>query len=282
MSFGHGGPSGGPGGSRTPDWAALAEESAAKSRRRKWLTIGGGVLATAAVAAVVATAVVSTGRGDPEAATSASALPGPEELPPESAEPAPSFSSVAPAPPPDPMDFITDEKKDREPVTVEGFFPGRKLTSGDRVHLKGPTARTTQCASAANSALGAVLTRHGCDELIRATYTRDGVAVTVGVAVFSTEAEAKKVVEEATGGMASLSGGGVPAFCRTGVVCRRTTNSYGRYAYFSVTGFTDGRNVTKDDGPVYTAGDDLTNFTFHQIRHRGEVQASAAASAATG
>lgn len=280
MSFGHGGPSWGPGGSGTPDWAALAEESAAKSRRRKWLLIGGGVLATAAVAAIVATAVVSTGKGDPEAGPSASALPGPADLPPESAEPAPSFSSVAPAPPPDPMDFISDEGKDKLPITVDGFFPGKKLTSGDRVHLKGPTARTTQCAAGTQGALGPVLARNGCDQLIRATYTRDGVAVTVGVAVFGTEAQAKKAVEESAGGVASLSGGGVPAFCRAGVVCRRTANSYGRYAYFSVSGFTDGTNVTKDDKTVYTAGDDLTNFTFHQIRHRGEAQASAAASAA--
>ncbi|MGW2276799.1 hypothetical protein [Streptomyces sp. NPDC001770] len=279
MSFGHGGPSWGPGGSRTPDWAALAEESAAKSRRRKWLLIGGGVLATAAVAAIVATAVVSAGKGDPEAGASASPLPGPADLPPESAEPAPSFSSVAPAPPPDPMDFITDEKKDKQPITVDGFFPGKKLTSGDRVHLKGPTARTTKCAAGTQGALGAVLTRNGCDQLIRATYTRDGVAVTVGVAVFGTEAQAKKAVEESAGGVASLSGGGVPVFCRAGVICRRTANSYGRYAYFSVGGFTNGTNVTKDDNAVFTAGDDLTNFTFHQIRHRGEVQASAAASA---
>ncbi|WP_328721300.1 hypothetical protein OHT52_18460 [Streptomyces sp. NBC_00247] len=282
MSFGHGGPSWGPGESRTPDWAALAEESAAKSRRRKWLLIGGGALATAAVAAIVATAVVSAGGGGAEAGPSASALPGPEDLPPESAEPAPSFSSVAPAPPPDPMDFISDEKKDKLPITVDGFFPGKKLTSGDRVHLKGPTDRTTRCAAGTQGALGTVLTRNGCDQLIRATYSRDGVAVTVGVAVFGTEAQAKKAVEESEGQVASLSGGGVPTFCRAGVICRRTANSYGRYAYFSVSGFTDGVNVTKDDKDVFSAGDDLTNFTFHQIRSRGETQASAAASAATG
>ncbi len=54
MSFGQGGPSWGPGESRTPDWAALADESAARGRRKKWLLIGGGALATAAVAAIVA------------------------------------------------------------------------------------------------------------------------------------------------------------------------------------------------------------------------------------
>ena len=67
MSFGQGGPSRGPEDSRTPDWAALAEVSAARSQRRKWLFLGGGALATAAVATIVATAVVSAGRGSDSA-----------------------------------------------------------------------------------------------------------------------------------------------------------------------------------------------------------------------
>lgn len=32
---------------------------------------------------------------------------------------------------------------------------------------------------------------------------------------------------------------------------------------------------------MFAVGDDLTDFTFRQIRHRGEVQASAAAAAPT-
>lgn len=71
----------------------------------------------------------------------------------------------------------------------------------------------------------------------------------------------------------------MPTFCRGGAVCRRTANSYGRYAYFTVGGFTSGKNVTKGDKNVFAVGDDLTDFTFRQIRHRGEVQASAAATA---
>src|SRR6478609_7283189 len=86
MSFGQGGPSWGPGDSRTPDWAALAEASAARGRRRKWLFIGGGALATAAVAAIVATAVITTdgGGGASGPQKNASGLPAPADLPPES------------------------------------------------------------------------------------------------------------------------------------------------------------------------------------------------------
>ncbi|MFE9728349.1 hypothetical protein ACFYQ5_33430 [Streptomyces sp. NPDC005794] len=281
MSFGQGGPSWGPGESRTPDWAALAEASAARGRRRKWLMFGGGALATAAVAAIVATAVITTdgGGGASGSDKKAGELPAPADLPSESSAPDPSFSSVAPPPPPDPKDYIADEKKDKAPVTVDAFFPGRKLTMGDRVYAKGATALAESCATTTQGALGSILDSNGCDQVIRATYSKDGVAVTIGLAVFGTEAEARKAAQQASGGIASLSGSGVPTFCRGGSVCRRTANSYGRFAYFTVGGYADGKNVTTTAKDVYAVGDDLTDFTFRQIRHRGEVQASAAAGA---
>ncbi|MFD7430913.1 hypothetical protein ACFV6Z_28275 [Streptomyces sp. NPDC059818] len=283
MSFGQGEPSWGPGDNGTPDWAALAEQSAARTRRKRWLTIGGGAVATAAVAAIVATAVISTNKDDSAASggKNASQLPSATDLPSETAQPEPSFSSVEPPPPPDPKDYISDVKKDRAPVDADAFFPGKQLKMGDRVYAKGATNRTTNCAATTQGALGSILAANGCDQVIRATYSRSGVAVTVGLAVFDTEAQAKKAAQQASGGMASLSGSGVPTFCRGGTVCRRTANSYGRYAYFTVGGFTSGKNVTKADENVFAVGDDLTNFTFRQIRHRGEVQASAAATAST-
>ncbi|MER5358283.1 hypothetical protein [Streptomyces sp. NPDC002785] len=284
MSFGQGEPSWGPGGTQTPDWTALADESAARSRRKKWLLIGGGVLATAAVGAIVATAVISAnnGNGSTGSGKNASELPAPTDLPSNTAEPEPSFSSVAPPPPPDPKDYISDVKKDKAPITVDAFFPGKKLTMGDRVYVKGATQQTKNCAATTKDALGSILVNNGCGQVIRATYSRDGVAVTVGLAVFDTEARAKRAAQQSSGSIATLSGAGVPAFCSTGSVCRRTANFYGRYAYFAISGFTNGKNVTTADKTAFTTGDDLTNFTFRQIRHRGELQASAAATAPAG
>ncbi|MER7697386.1 MULTISPECIES: hypothetical protein [unclassified Streptomyces] len=282
MSFGHGGASWGPGGGGTPDWAALAEESAARGRRRRLLMIGGGVLATVAIGAIVTTAVVTTNGGGKDGGDkSAGQLPAPAELPEDTSAPAPSFSSVAPPPPPDPKDYISSVEKDKAPITVDGFFPGKKLTMGDRVHLKGATSKTT-CATGTQGALGQVLTDNGCRQLIRATYRKDGVAVTVGIAVFDTEARAKKAVDQSSGGLASLSGGGVDTFCRGGTVCLRTANSYGRYAYFTVGGFLDGKRVTTADRAVYAVNKDLTNFTFRQIHHRGRLQASQAVAGPNG
>ncbi|MFJ3323753.1 hypothetical protein ACIPMT_04795 [Streptomyces griseus] len=277
MSFGQGGASWGPGGDGTPDWAALAEESAARARRKKLLMIGGGVLATVAIGAIVTTAVVTSNGGKAKADKNASQLPAPAELPEDTSAPEPSFSSVAPPPPPDPKEFISSAEKDKAPITVDGFFPGKKLTMGDRVHLKGATSSAANCATGTQGALGSILANNGCTQLIRATYRKDGVAVTVGIAVFETEARAKKTADQASGGLASLSGGGVDTFCRGGTVCLRTANSYGRYAYFSVGGFLNGKRVTTADKDVYAVSKDLTNFAFRQIHRRGQLQASQAA-----
>ncbi|GAA3374442.1 hypothetical protein GCM10020367_38310 [Streptomyces sannanensis] len=261
-------------GTQSPDWAALAEQADARKRRRKWLWTGGGVVATAAVVAtVIVTAGGTEGRG-----AAASDLPSPKELPGRSAQPAPSFSSVAPPPPPDPKEFISSAGKDTAPLSADTLFPGHSLTMGDRVYTKGPTAGTTDCAAATEGALGPVLTRNGCDRMFRATYTKDGVAVTVGVAVFESAAQAARAKEEAVGGIAPLSGAGVPSFCHS-TVCRRTANSVGRYTYFTYAGFTSGKRVTEADRGVFGAGDDLAEFAFRQIYARGQQQASAAADA---
>ncbi|MEV3966500.1 hypothetical protein AB0M34_37530, partial [Nocardia sp. NPDC050193] len=123
-----------------------------------------------------------------------------------------------------------------------------------------------------------VLTANDCTRLMRITYTKDNIAVTVGVAVFDTEAQALKVKSQADNKsiVKALTGGGVKPFC-AGAICRSTTNSYGRYAYFTITGFTDAKDVTTKDTAVFKAGDDLAEFTFQRIRQRGEAQASAAA-----
>jgi hypothetical protein len=185
---------------------------------------------------------------------------------------------VAPPPPPNPKDFISDEKKDKAPLSAEGLFPGKKLTMNGRPYTKGATSSTTNCASVAQGALGSILKKNGCDRVIRATYVKDGVAITVGVAVFSTEAEALKAKNQASGGIAPLAGSGVNEFCRA-TVCLRRANSIGRYAYFTQAGFTNGKKVTTADEAVFQASDDLGTFSFNQIYARGRAQASAAAGA---
>ncbi|GHJ34975.1 hypothetical protein [Streptomyces sp. TS71-3] len=309
MSFGQGGPQWGPGGSgseppewgsndqqqgwnpgpqqshtpewgsgsQTPDWNALAEASQSRTKRRRWLMIGGGALATVVIGAAVAIAVVSA-NGSSESDKPSDHLPATADIPSEPTQPGPSFEATTPPPPPNPKDYVSSAAKDKAPLSPGSLFPLAKVTMGDHEYAKGPTRDTKSCASAAHGDLGPALTGNHCTRLMRVTYTaKGGVAVTVGVAVFDGQAQAAKAAQQTDkGNVVSLSGSGVSAFCTT-AVCRSTSNSYGRYAYFTVAGFTSGDNVTQKDTGVFTAGDDLAEYTFRQIIHRGQMQASAAA-----
>ncbi|MEU3093309.1 hypothetical protein ABZ690_00380 [Streptomyces sp. NPDC006967] len=293
MSFGQGGPPqqwdpwkpnsqqpwSSDGGGQSPDWAALADASEARAKRRRLLFIGGGALATVAIGTAVAVAVVSANGGSQASPGGSSQLPGASDVGIQSPTgTVPSFAPTSAPPPLDPDDFIASAVKDKAPLSPDILFPGTQLTMGETVYKKGPTADTENCASAAKATLPKALTGNGCTRLIRVTYTKDNVAVTVGVAVFDTQAQATRARQQTDGKsiVKSLSGGGVKDFC-SGAVCRSTRNSLGRYAYFTLAGFTDGKNVTEKDKAVFATGDDLQEFTFRQIRRRGEAQASAAA-----
>ncbi|MBT3154688.1 hypothetical protein HTV45_28095 [Streptomyces sp. CHD11] len=271
----------GGGGGQSPDWAALADASEARAKRRRLLFIGGGALATVAIGTAVAVAVVSANGGDQASPGASSQLPGATDVAvPSPTGTVPSFAPTSAPPPLDPNDFIASAVKDKAPLSPDILFPGTQLTMGGTVYKKGPTADTGNCASAARATLPKALTDNGCTRLIRVTYTKDDVAVTVGVAVFDTQAQAAKARGQTDGKsiVKSLSGGGVKDFC-SGAVCRSTRNALGRYAYFTLAGFTDGKDVTEKDKAVFATGDDLQEFTFRQIRRRGEAQASAAAQA---
>ncbi|MEV5382349.1 hypothetical protein [Streptomyces sp. NPDC052721] len=259
----------------TPDWAALAEASETRNKRRKLLFTAGGALATVAIGTAVAMAVVSANGGDPEA--------GPSNLPASASLPGtgtatPSFAPTSAPPPLDPEDFISSAKKDTAPLSPDTLFPGTQLTMGGTVYKKGLTADTKSCATAAGGTLPKILTGNGCTRLMRVTYTNGGIAVTVGVAVFDDAAQAAKAKAQTNDQsiVRSLFGKGVKPFC-DGAFCRSTRNAYGRYAYFTISGFTSGRDVTTKDTKVFGAGNDLAQFTANQIHRRGQVQASAAA-----
>ncbi|MFJ6606314.1 hypothetical protein [Streptomyces lydicus] len=274
MSYGQGGPFDGPGGSMssTPDWDALADESEARSRRKRWMWIGGGALAALAVAGIVAAAVMAGGGspgGNPTAAPSSSGQAAPDDKP--------SFPDVSVPPPPNPRDYITDPKKDTAPLTPATLFPQKSMIVGEHSYPRTNTATTKDCTAGAQGALVSSLAHNGCKQLLRATYSKGGVAVTIGVAVFNSPAQAAKVMNEARTNLMPLPGGGVPSdFCQ-GHKCRMATNATGRYAYFTIAGYLDGKDVVASETKARQIARDGGAYAFSQITQRGKDQAAKAA-----
>jgi hypothetical protein len=272
---GAGGPQG-PGGE--PDWEALADRSEAEARRRRRLLWGGGGgVAVLVVAGAVAAAVVLSGGGSPAPGPTTAASGQHTGTAEPSLPPAPSFSPVSPAPPPNPLTFLSSAKKDTAPLSASGLFPGKKLEINGHTYTKTALADTTSCASAATGTLSAELASHHCRRMLRATYTRDGFAVTVGVAVFDDKATAT-ALKDTTRFLAPLPGGGVGVFCHA-VACQLTSNTVGRYAYFTISGRADGTTLTAVNPTATAAGTDTSTFAFNQIVQRGRAEATAAASA---
>ncbi|MGW8553601.1 hypothetical protein [Streptomyces tubercidicus] len=273
MSFGQGGPFDGPGGSSssTPDWGALAEESEAQTRRKRRLWIGGGALAALAVAGIVTAAVMTGGSkgGKPTAAPTASEEAVPDDKP--------SFPDVSVPPPPNPRDYITDPKKDKAPLTPATLFPQKSMVVGEHSYPRTKTATAKDCTSAAQGPLVSSLSHNGCRQLLRATYAKGGVAVTLGIAVFDSPAQAAKVMNENKANLKPLPGGGVPSdFCQ-GTKCRMATNATGRYAYFTIAGYLNGKDVTGTETKARQIARDGGAYAFSQIAQRGKDQAAKAA-----
>jgi hypothetical protein len=260
----------------TPDWNALAEQQAAGgARRRKLLMLGGGILAVAVIAGGVATAVVMSGGSDSEPIAGPSASATGSTATESPLPPTPSFSSVAPPPPPNPLDFISTAAKDTAPISAAAFFPASTFKAGAAGYTRTTTTITDKCATGARSDLAAALAANGCRKLIRATFVRGGVAVTVGIAVFDDKAHAVKVQKTAHY-LAPLNGGAVKDFCH-GVSCQMTSNAVGRYAYFTISGFKNGKTLTKADTTARKAANDASDYAFQRIIQRGRDAAAATA-----
>jgi hypothetical protein len=124
--------------------------------------------------------------------------------------------------------------------------------------------------------LATTLVAAGCHQVFRATYVNGTTAVTVGVAVFDTAAAADAVKKQATtGNLDPLFGGPLPAFCHA-VACRLTVNAFGRYAYFTVAGYTTGKPVPPQDTSALAAGTDMGTMTFENLATRARTAAAAA------
>ena len=267
------------GASQTPDWAALAEASETRNRRRRLFFIGGGALATVAIGTAVAMAVVSA-NGDDEANKPTSSLPATADIP-SATGTTPSFAPTSAPPPLDPKDFIASKAKDTAPLSADILFPGTQLTMGSTVYKKGADGRHEELRRGRH---GPAEPRQGPQgqqlHPLHARHLHQGRRRGHGrrgrLRHRGPGDEGEEPGQHQEGHRQVAVRRRVKAFCNS-AICRSTSNSYGRYAYFTIAGFTNGKNVTEKDTAVFSTGDDLAEFTFRQIHRRGEAQASAAA-----
>ena len=261
---------------------AMAERKERQDRRRSRIRWGAALVALCCLLAVCLSLLTASSPKKRQAAAVQPTLApaSPTTAPSAPPSPAPSSASEAPSAPPgavDPVALLAGAATDSAPLDAAGFFPGRTVTFGKQSYTRALTA-DSGCASAATPPLAAVLARNGCRTLLRASYSAGTTAVTVGVAVFDNAAQALAVKQQTAGNLLPLTGGGLPAFCRL-VVCRLTTNAVGRYAYFTVAGYTDGKPVPASDTSAYAAGTAMNQLVFDGLLARARQEATATPSA---
>ncbi|WP_160311691.1 hypothetical protein, partial [Streptacidiphilus melanogenes] len=268
--------------SPTPDLDELTQPYAATTARRRrfrrrTVALGAAVVVLAGGTAAALTLGGHQGRHSRHSAAAAPTSPAAQPTTPSAVPSA--VPSAQPTPSPtllDPLTLLSSAATDKAPLSAATLFPGKSITVNGHSYTQVLTA-TSPCAAAASPALATVLAKNGCQGIFRATYGNGGSAeVTVGIAVFDSAAEANAVkAAAAVGNISSLFGGPVKPFCQK-EVCRISSNAVGRYAYFTVAGYPDGKPVPADDKAALAAGNDLATLAFQDLAERGRTEAAAA------
>jgi hypothetical protein len=153
------------------------------------------------------------------------------------------------------------------PATVSYLTSDGLRTTARRVGI----APRASCPAAVDPAAAAILRRHGCVTVLRATYldASGTLAVTVGVAVMPGPAAAQAAVNALTSGPRQPGVRVVPFPQTTAGLFgnaqrgrRDVAASHGPYAYFYAAGYTDGRSAGNRSAP---GPGDLGNGVMGQI-----------------
>lgn len=155
------------------------------------------------------------------------------------------------ATPPAPDGALASRIQDTEPLTLGEVFPDRKVVRTPAVYRIAMTHTDTDCGTATAGVLGALLTEHGCTQVVRAGLTAPygDYEVTAGVFNLADAVGAREVdeqlrhlVETGDGNLATLpaSGAGLPTL-------QVGWRAHGHYLLYCVITRPDGRLVTSDD-----------------------------------
>lgn len=213
-----------------PDWAAMAARNEATTKRRRILLAVAGVVALALVGSGVAYGVGVFG-----GSTGKSKQPQTLGSPTVRATSSSSPSSIA---------------SHHAPLTAGGVLSAQTLNVNGRLYTRKLTDTTSTCTQGTGSSLGALLAKNKCSQLLRATYVAGNSSVTVGIAVFPTQAEATAAAQDqSTGSLAALYAGATGVFCLR-VPCATSHAAQGRFTYYTVAGPSDGTAGSSDPASI--------------------------------
>ncbi|MEV4560750.1 hypothetical protein AB0K51_27650 [Kitasatospora sp. NPDC049285] len=233
-----------------PDWQQLADQREAQTKRKRLMAgLGVGIGVVVLGAGAIAVAVLNQGDSpdpNPIASHSATASGSSSAKPSGSASPA---KSLPPA------------------ITANALFADPSLTIEGHNYVRKTTVTDIPCWKATGNGLGDVLTGADCSQLMRATYFSGNEAVTVGVAVFKSEADAAKAGGGFKGQIQPLFGkDNVGEFCRN-VACSLTNKVEGRYLLLTVAGPISG-GAGDQDPLAQSSGKELAGY-FDQLLAKG-------------
>lgn len=246
-----------------PDWYSLAEENAAKARKRKRMfMIGGGVLAVAAVGGIVFTTLALSDPKQPGPKPTASASGGGD-----TASPSPSYTGPAPT---TPLEVLNSTDTDRAYVTVDSLFPSANLNLNGHLYTKMTTDVDKGCKTAAGNGLESTLASLYCYNVYRATYSYNNLEITIGVATFMNDSRATKAKAATAGNIVPLVKDKVTPFCKTATDCVSWKGALGRYAYFTIAGPADGSAVSAKDNTTWKSAKEISDSMYETLLARGQ------------
>ena len=230
-----------------PEWAALAEQHANRSKRSRPLLIVSGILAVAlASCAAYGLGAFTSGKAKKQPVAQDSHQP---VAPIRSASPSPS----QPAPP-------------QAPLTADAVFSAPTVQIDGKTYTRRATSTTSPCWKVTSSSLGSALSADGCTRLLRATFVAGTSSITVAVAVLPTVAQAQAAaIGSGTINPLDKAKDGLSDFCHR-VACAHGAAAWNTFAVFTIAGPSNDSRGDRDSASI-TASQEFATYTLTQLPH---------------
>jgi hypothetical protein len=233
-----------------PDWSAMADRQEADRKRKRRLRIVIASVVVLALAAAGTVVALTMGKKKDDKVADGSKH-GASPTASTSTGPSPSGSPATPSTKPTP--------------TLRGsdLFTAPSLPINGQTFTRKTTAHKTPCWKGTQHGLGPQLDQHGCSQIVLATYVSGKEAVTVGVLVFPTAADAQAVNAGFKGSLIPVTGKGIPNFCAK-AACAVTHAVHEQYLYTTIAGPNSGAAGDKDPDAI-AAGRGMAGYALARL-----------------